>query len=62
MLSINVLKQHPCYKIALRNGTVLNCECEQCLWLNLCSAEVWEGIISNNHHTLLLAKVCQITL
>ena len=25
MLSINVFKQHPCYKIALRNGTVLNC-------------------------------------
>ena len=24
MLSINVFKQHPCYKIALRNGTVLN--------------------------------------
>jgi len=25
MLSINVFKQHPCYKIALRNETVLNC-------------------------------------
>jgi len=25
MLPINVLKQHPGYKIALRSGTVLNC-------------------------------------